>query len=1043
MSAAFDEPPVVEHKSLGGFIRNFGKDVSQFIEGIPAMIRVAWNSGAEIVKNREWIGELFKHPEYLTKELEETWTQVVKSFTDTYKDGLWEGFYKHPFTVLLDATTVADVAGVGVKAAGKVALKAGSQEAAMKIAKLGDDIQRLPGRIMKAPFTMAGNTALKVPMVRSIAENLALTPLGLTEKNALGSQLLQATGIGAGEAKGLIQKGLSKIEAKELWDVIDGEIPLDMAKSPKVKARAELWHKYIQDDERLFMELGAKNTDELADARLKPLANRMKADGRFDGELHRLNEKGELVYTREALDAAKKWASGENPYGRPTNPDYHPFFHQRTLDLSELLESLKSESQSLQYISRFEKKTGLGPGIIDDPDVVMARNRLQMAQFKGIVNYTMDAIGRLGVPLKGVQAPPGYKVFNPILLKYIEGGLINGYELLTKNALEYIAGAAPGKRGQAFLQAIGKTQDDLMKSNVWKEALAEADNPAAWNLAIPNEVAYLIESQLKGVSGPLRFYDNIMNTWRTTVLTLMPRYYVNNILGNAVLLMFGGVTPFSKSMAPHKGAMPGEAMSSASLAMEADRTNNLFANIPGMKKVFRAADTLGDITDTRPRQVLVTKNLAEGLRSDAAMGDAVAQAQLAGRTMTEAVQSALEARRELLSLGTEQAVTAKRYVASKQQGELLAGFDKQMVDIQKRIQQQKALSNASIPSADSTKIIDDLEQQLKALADRRQAQVGSFPFPAKAGDDIARLEEMRLRREALAPVSAKVERAVTEMERFLGNYGRLHPIEREWIRRVIPFWTFAKTMNQLLFQLPFVRPKTAFLWHHYSKLMLDAANDDRLPYRFRNMIPIGGTEDGHMIFMRIGGFNPFEAVGTFEMAGQTLPKMADPAQNPFVKVFLETRGGYDTFLERPFTEPTDFVSLNGTVWRYDPTGKVLEPVIPQKPLIESLYNQIPHVKLVMEALDAFSTTRDLAGNTRRDPEGNYIYDRQWWYAASRAMGFPVSVQDPQRVAQQHHMLVQGMVKRYRSAARRVDPETRAQLEHILNDLANGGWEIQE
>jgi hypothetical protein len=56
---------------------------------------------------------------------------------------------------------------------------------------------------------------------------------------------------------------------------------------------------------------------------------------------------------------------------------------------------------------------------------------------------------------------------------------------------------------------------------------------------------------------------------------------------------------------------------------------------------------------------------------------------------------------------------------------------------------------------------------------------------------------------------------------------------------------------------------------------------------------------------------------------------------------------------------------------------------------------------------------------------------------------PVSVRNVDRVKIMHQMIVKGMIKRFQSAARRYDPETRAELQHIINDLASGGWEVKE
>ena len=159
-SQPYDAPPMAAHKSLDGFLKNFKDDVGGFISGIPAAFKVAWSSGTQLAKDSGWVHQLYEHPEHLSKELGNTWTTVVKSFTDTYKDGIGEALYKHPFSVLMDATTVADIVGGGVKAAGKaamtgaerLALEAGGKATGVggRIMELGDTLQRAPGMMMKA-----------------------------------------------------------------------------------------------------------------------------------------------------------------------------------------------------------------------------------------------------------------------------------------------------------------------------------------------------------------------------------------------------------------------------------------------------------------------------------------------------------------------------------------------------------------------------------------------------------------------------------------------------------------------------------------------------------------------------------------------------------------------------------------------------------------------------------------------------------------------------------------------------------------------------
>ena len=1094
-SAAFDRPPIDTPKTFQGWAKNLSDDVSSFIEGIPAMVKMAWTSGKYISKNLDGVKMLYENPEFLTKELNHLKTDVIKGITDTYKDGFGEALYKHPFTVLMDATTVFDVLGGGVKMAGKAALTTAERQAikagtklgdsmATRLLALGDNIQRTPGRIFAAPIQAVGRASLKIPAVQKFAEMHALTPYGQTRVKRMASIILDKRVEATQPYVDSFKTAIPKADWAEFRQLITGYKPLDDASKPMLAEYAKEWRKINSVNEEWMKNWGIKNQGELDSAALKPLAEQLHAEGLIE-QPWRI-ENGKVTYTQEGLDSAKAWTQGQNKYGKPTEATYWKYIEDRGGGVLDFLEDLKGgEANDLNRVKRFEKK-GLAEGTIKDPHVVMARSQLQMAELRGMVDYVSDTIQNNGKLVKaGADAPKGHVFMDPVLMRYIENGLIPGHELLVSRYADEIA---KGLKPYEALKNAAKAVDTEAGPSMLAAIKEAGDNPKNWGIAIPIEDAYLIESQLRGVSGPLRFYDKLMNTWRSVVLRLMPRYYMNNLLGNSILMLSGGHLPWSKTVTEAK-VHPAEAISASGLLSEAGYHADFLSHVPGMKTIERITDKLASATDARPRGLLAETKLREILKEEAEVGNILAAQLVAEGVTKEALDALMMARKEEQALAGRQAIGAKKVTLGIAQERELAAIDQTMSNIQKQIDTERALSNATPPSAAPQDValleqqiqakiagnapvvevrqlqeriraaqasrqtavtasptkLQDLQEQLRKLGAQRQQKVGSYPFQGgpKPGKDIDDLIQLAARREALKPASMLVEKAVVEMERFLGNYGRQHPITREWIRRAIPFWTFAATMNKLLFTMPFVAPKKAFLWNHYAKMMIDGANDDRLPPRFRNHIPIGGTRDGQLIFMRVGGFNPFGAASSTEMGGNTIPKLIDPASNPFVKALIETRGGYDTFTEKPFVEATDFVSLDGTVWRYSPQTNVLEPVIPQKPLVASLLGQIPHVKVIQEMLDGFEGTRGVANNTRRDPEGNYLYDRSPMWAASRALGFPITVSDPERVKAQHAMVLRGIQKRFGSAMRRVDPDTQGKLQHILESLGRGDYDLRE
>ena len=1094
-SAPYEDPPVVEHKSVGGFVKNLGDDITSFVSGIPAAFKTAWGAGSQLVGDDKWVQDLYNHPEYLSKELANTWTTVVKSFTDTYKDGVGEALYKHPFSVFMDATTVADIVGGGIKAAGRAAMSGLEREAleagratggiGEHIVQLGDRVQRFPGDMLKAPFQAAGDLALKVPQVRTFAESLGLTPLGFSENNRMKSMLLNGQVGAAQRMDEVFESSIPKGMRDEYWQIRDGYLPPEFASDPKLAQRANEWRQMNLDNENWMIQSGSKTAEELAQGELKPLAQRLYNEAIARGEPigSLLNPDGSM--SADWLQKAEAWKNGQNPWGKPTTPSYHPFFGERSMDMAEIFGAMQSDANMTQYVQRLERKGLFGSTIHTDPDLVEARAELQISHLRSMVDYMSDSTFRLGKEVKlGGAVPDGFKLMDPLLKKYVTDGLINANHLLSVHFADELRGLSSGGKSMldGFKDAYAKTGKALDEMGSWKALRDEAANPAAWQVAIPNEVAYLLESQLKGVTGPLRFYDKLLNTWRNVTLRLMPRFYINQLLGHSALLLFGSHLPFIKSMARDEKILPAEALSSAGIQLDAGYQNDLLSHTPGMKSLTSFTNAVNEQTGSIPRQLLVNTKGEELLNQQAAIGNTAALAMKAGNSAEEANALMWQARKEMQTLGGKQLLAAKGFADSGEMGKLesmmsgerkpvftpeqqtqLTNFDQQLKDIQLQIQKEEALSNATQKApgevTQSDQRVINLKTQAQMILEQREKlqPLGRADWVKSDMPHLQELQDLSARREYLAPRAELGDRAVQMMEQFLGNYGRMHPMESQIVRRIIPFWTFQKTMGKLLLNLPIVSPKTAFLWNQYAKLMIDSANDDRLPDRFRNAIPIGHSEnpdgDADTIFMKIDGFSPFRDVGMTSFGGQAIPRQLDPMQNPLIKLGVESMGGYDNFTEKPFTQPTDFVTLNGAVWRFSPERAELKQVVPQKPIIDSLLNQLPHLKVVMEALDSFDKTRPIANAisrfaqgktvTPQNAEGDYQYNRQWWWGASRAFGFPVHVSNPERVEMMHNNMVQNMIQRYYGEMHRVDPETQAKLEHILEDLGSGAWKLKE
>jgi len=1084
----FPERPKVEHtKTVSGWFKNFARDVEDFFVALPASIKVAWKAGSEIVKNYEWLDDLAKNPELLTRELDKTTRTVLKGMVEHYDQGFGEALYKHPFSVMLDILTVFDLAGGALKASGKAAMKLGAKEG-QQIARLGQSIQSYPGRMMKKPFELTARALEKTPYIGDLMRAKALTPLGREAVALAGAKQLEHVKRAEIDYRAMISRTVPKKLRDVHEDLIDGFMPMSAIDDPKLLERANAWWDNVKTNEREFLDWGVMDEQRMETARLQQVALKLHEKGHFKGELFK-RQGEDLLMSDEALEAAKAWVSGQNPWGIPTNPIYRPFQTERTIlgSLDELFESLRGgdpKSHATGVQSRFQHRTGQNV-YVKNPDIWQARSMMNQARLRAAIDFWNESTLRYGKPLKGLKADPGYRIVPPLLKRYVENDVVNAQTMLLQRvneARQALKKAGQADDGLAIYEGIKRTKADLeaQVDLLQADLKAALDDPKNVLVQVPEEFAYVMDKMVTGPRGFWRFYDSVLDTWRDLILTFMPRYYVNNLIGNAAMLFFGGHSPLGKRAAMSSRDIPGEAMQSM-LGAEAGSPSSFLARpwMEAQRPLRRAAEKMAEITDTRARQVFLTTASKEIAEREALLNNTTAAALVAQEAATDAVAILMKARSEVLGLPLD-ALTETRKILKATEGQndiiqaaLRGDVDrtyklrakvmpgtvqsqadltmKEIANLQTQITREKALSNLDPSKAEGR--IADLKAQMEAAVTRLEQQTGKTlaeNFGSKVYElpDIARLSELQARKRALQPYANIAEQVVSRMEGFFGNYGRLHPIEREYIRRVIPFWTFSKTVFQLAFQLPFLRTKQAFLWHQFAKMMIDSVGDDRLPNRFRNYLPIGGDEEGNIVFLDLRNINPFEKATKFSSLGGVggIPQFMDPRNNPLVKIAVESIGGYDLFTEKPMVTPDQFVSLNGTVWQFDPdTGKI-ESIIPQKPIVDSLFQQIPHMRILSEILEASGLVRISAAIQGKatppiNPDGTLTYDRSYMHAIARAAGFPVSIQDPERVKAQHQLLKKGMARRFRSAAGRVDPETRMQLESILRDLERAEvWE---
>lgn len=71
-----------------------------------------------------------------------------------------------------------------------------------------------------------------------------------------------------------------------------------------------------------------------------------------------------------------------------------------------------------------------------------------------------------------------------------------------------------------------------------------------------------------------------------------------------------------------------------------------------------------------------------------------------------------------------------------------------------------------------------------------------------------------------------VDHAMNEVNRFFYNYTSLGPMERRYIRRVVPFWGWYKFVTKLVYQLPFQYPGRTFILDKMSRIAQDFQDNE-------------------------------------------------------------------------------------------------------------------------------------------------------------------------------------------------------------------------
>lgn len=334
----------------------------------------------------------------------------------------------------------------------------------------------------------------------------------------------------------------------------------------------------------------------------------------------------------------------------------------------------------------------------------------------------------------------------------------------------------------------------------------------------------------------------------------------------------------------------------------------------------------------------------------------------------------------------------------------------------------------------------ELDQQAAQLMDVAR------PLIDKRGAVISEMRDWLVKREGymkdIPGWERKAELANHLYDRanaFLGEYYGLGPLERSVMKRIIPFYPWAKAMAKLTFTYPFMAPTRAFAWHKLASAAASMAGDDELPEWLAPYLPVFVTKEGNYIWLKLIGGNPFAGTGRTQFYREPIPKLIAFWENNPAVATLQTGIGYKGQFSQatiPYGEPV--VSLvDGSVYKFKGEGEI-EKILPAPPLTTYLSNMFPITQMMSQLI----SRHDVRKGPTLNPDGTYRFPKEWWQALLEFVGIKTVVGKKEDIERMGRMKVRNMVVKLRGAYKTGTPEEQEQIKQVLQEYANGQLKVK-
>ena len=439
---------------------------------------------------------------------------------------------------------------------------------------------------------------------------------------------------------------------------------------------------------------------------------------------------------------------------------------------------------------------------------------------------------------------------------------------------------------------------DIMEATIkaidtWKDRVFEsATNSMSKGKikAIPEHVAKMIESEMKNQfgTGVKLFWDTPMKVWKASVLSLSPRWVLNNTVGN--LIFVGIENPSALKHVISQSSNKSKALAEALLGVDEYGQDIITAVESGFWHEM--------------------ENVQGGLEWQATVEGAPTLSKIKNVAMGGGISSERGIARNILHPAVSEAAEDARFSAT----------------LAKMNAPSRALQTWSRGVRNFNSAVEEAFRRGILIDELSRAHLTPFGHLLESSTK----DLIKLSKEGITPGSYRT--ALERVDRVIGNFTRYSPMEQNVIRRFfMPFYGFYRHMTNVLLKMPIEHPLKAQLFRNIAQM--DAIMKDGIPSYMQNDLPVHlGEILGNDTWLRLRNLNPLSQV-TEEFGAVNL-------LNPGLKLLIERGLGVNTFTGETFDPESigqgeNIVQTNnGEFWEVirDEEGNILDVQRTGRPL---------------------------------------------------------------------------------------------------------------